>query len=231
MNATTPVGPGPVGRIPMWVKVSYTAFMCVLVPFYWSAYGPTNFLYFCDLALLLTLVALWLENPLLASIAAVEILLPGTLWVADFITELCGGRITGMTAYMFKSSTLPFARALSGYHGWLPVLLVWVVSQLGYDRRALGVWTVLAWALMLVSYFCLPAPPAPAATPNLPVNVNYVYGPNAQESQTWMVPGLYLVLVMIGFPLLLFLPAHWILLKLFGQGEGVKSGLKQMLRW
>ena len=65
----------------MWVKVIYSLFMCVLMPFYWHAYGPTNFLYFCDLALLLTLVALWLENPLLASIAAVEILLPGTLWV------------------------------------------------------------------------------------------------------------------------------------------------------
>ena len=220
MNATTQVGTGPVRRIPMWVKVSYTAFMCVLVPFYWYTYGLTNFLYFCDLALLLTLVALWLENPLLASIAAVEIFRPGTLWVADFITELCGGRITGMTAYMFKSSTSLFARALSGYHGWLPVLLVWAVSRLGYDRRAFGVWTVLAWALMLVSYFCLPAPPAPAATPNLPVNVNYVYGPNNQQPQTWMAPGLYFVLVMIGFPLLLFLPAHWMLLKLFGQGGG-----------
>jgi hypothetical protein len=122
MNATTQVGTGPVRRIPMWVKVSYTAFMCVLVPFYWYSYGPTNFLYFCDLALLLTLVALWLENPLLASIAAVEILLPGSVWVADFIAELCGGRITGMAAYMFKTSTPLFARALSGYHGGLLLL-------------------------------------------------------------------------------------------------------------
>lgn len=58
------------------VKVIYTAFVGVLVPFYWHAYGLTNFLYFCDPALLLTLVALWLESPLLANIAAVEILLP-----------------------------------------------------------------------------------------------------------------------------------------------------------
>jgi hypothetical protein len=39
-----------------------------------------------------------------------------------------------------------------------------------------------------------------------------------------MAPGLYFVLVMIAYPLLLFLPAHGILLKLFGQRESVKSG-------
>lgn len=52
-------------RIPLWVKLAYTAFVCVLVPYYLSAYGPTNFLYFCDVALLMTLAALWLESPLL----------------------------------------------------------------------------------------------------------------------------------------------------------------------
>ena len=39
----------------------------VLVPYYWRAYGPTNFLYFCDVALFLTLGAVWLESPLLAT--------------------------------------------------------------------------------------------------------------------------------------------------------------------
>jgi len=34
------------GRIPLWVKILYTGFMCVLVPYYWHDYGPTNFLYF-----------------------------------------------------------------------------------------------------------------------------------------------------------------------------------------
>src|SRR6185369_5342422 len=39
-------------RLPLWVKLGYTAFMVVLVPCYWHLYGPTNFLYFCDLSLL-----------------------------------------------------------------------------------------------------------------------------------------------------------------------------------
>ena len=54
-------------RIPLPVKIAYTAFMAVLVPFYWASYGPTNFLYFCDVALFFALAAVWTERPLLAS--------------------------------------------------------------------------------------------------------------------------------------------------------------------
>jgi hypothetical protein len=74
----TPTAPAPrqPGRIPFWVKVSYTAFVGVLVPYYWAAYGPTNFLYFCDVALVMTLAAVWAESPLLASMPAIGILLP-----------------------------------------------------------------------------------------------------------------------------------------------------------
>ena len=45
------------GRIPQTVKIAYSAFAAVLVPYYLQTYGPTNFLYFCDVAVLLTLVA------------------------------------------------------------------------------------------------------------------------------------------------------------------------------
>jgi hypothetical protein len=30
-------------RMPLWLKLAYTAFMAVLVPVYWHYYGPTNF--------------------------------------------------------------------------------------------------------------------------------------------------------------------------------------------
>ncbi len=48
-------------RIPLAVKLAFTGFTAVLVPFYWITYGPTNFLYYCDVALLLTLAAVWTE--------------------------------------------------------------------------------------------------------------------------------------------------------------------------
>jgi hypothetical protein len=42
-------------RLPLWLKVLYTAFAGVLVPYYWRTYGALNFLYFCDVALLIAL--------------------------------------------------------------------------------------------------------------------------------------------------------------------------------
>src|SRR4051812_15040863 len=72
------------GRLPIWLKVGYTAFMAVLVPIYWRHYGPTNFLYFCDVALFLTLAAVWMENALLASMAAVGIVAVQAIWCVDF---------------------------------------------------------------------------------------------------------------------------------------------------
>ncbi len=204
----------PPRRLPLWLKLALTAFVCVQVPFYWSAYGPTNFLYFCDVALLLALASVWAEHPLPASMAAVGILVPQGVWVLDFVGGLFGHPLVGMTAYMFQASQPLSARAISLFHGWLPFLLVYVVYRLGYDRRALLAWTLLAWALMLVAYFLLPAPPAPPDRPNLPVNVNYVYGLSDDAAQTWMPPLAWFALMMAGLPLLFFVPTHWVLSRL-----------------
>jgi len=91
----------PASHIPLAVKLLYTAFMAVLVPYYWHAYGPTNFLYYCDVALFLGLVTVWNYNPPPASMAAVGIVVPQALWVADFLGSLVGFPLVGMTAYMF----------------------------------------------------------------------------------------------------------------------------------
>ena len=71
--------------MPLWLKVAYTAYMAVLVPVYWHYYGPTNFLYFCDVALILTLIAIWPENALLISMCTVGILVPQAVWVVDLL--------------------------------------------------------------------------------------------------------------------------------------------------
>jgi hypothetical protein len=103
----------------------YSAFLAVMVPVYWRNYGPTNFLYFCDVAAFLTLGALWLESPLLASMGAVGIVLPQMLWILDFGAHVLGLKITGMSDYMFDSKLSLFIRGISLYHGWLPFLLVY----------------------------------------------------------------------------------------------------------
>jgi hypothetical protein len=80
-------------RIPLPLKVAYTLFVAIMVPYYWVNYSPWNFLFFCDLAVLITPPALWLESSALISIPAVGLALPQALWMADFLT---GAGITGI---------------------------------------------------------------------------------------------------------------------------------------
>jgi hypothetical protein len=199
--------PAAYGKIPLWLKLVYTAFLAVLVPCYWVIYGPINFLFFCDVALFLTLAALWLESPFLASMQAVGIILPQTLWVIDFFVYLFSRHhILGLADYMFDANIPLFNRALSSFHGWLPFLLAWMVWRLGYDRRAWLPQVALGWTLVLVCWFVSPAPPAPEGS-TAPVNVNWVFGPGDQEAQTWMDPRLYLAAEM-GVLAVIYLVSH-----------------------
>lgn len=203
------------GRIPLWLKVAYTAFVAVLVPYYWQAYSPWNFLYFCDLALLLTGIALWTENRFIISLQAVAILLPQTVWVIDFAVRACGGHMLGMTDYMFNPSLPLFTRGLSLFHGWLPFLLVYLLIRVGYDRRAFAWQCLIGVAVLLICYFVAPAAPAPAAHPNFAVNVNYVWGPDDHHPQTWMPPGAFLALLCVVFVVGIYTPTHLVLRRVF----------------
>jgi hypothetical protein len=204
------------GRIPLWVKLVYTAFVCVLVPYYWVAYTPWNFLYFCDIALLITLAGMWLESPFLISTQAIAIVLMQMLWVVDFVARLVTGlHITGITGYMFNSGIPLFVRGLSLFHGWLPFLLLWLVVRLGYDRRALGAQSVFAIVVLLVCFFLAPAPPPRAGWTNAAVNINYVYGFDDAHPQAWMAPGLWFSLLTTVNLVCFYLPTHACLRKWF----------------
>lgn len=209
MNTITPSRP----RLPLWLKLTYTAFLAVLIPVYWVNYGPTNFLYFCDVALFLTLAGVWLEKPLLISLPAVGILIPQALWCVDFAVNLCGGHLTGMTDYMFDANRPLFLRGLSLFHGWLPFLLYYAVKRLGYDRRAFAGWSAICVVLCLVAYFLLPPAGAVLTNPKTPRNVNYVFGFSDTAPQSWLPPLAYLgawIGALIGF---VFTPTHFLLRK------------------
>lgn len=219
-QATDQEGTPTTPLIPLWLKLAYTAFVAVLVPKYWIDYGPTNFLYFCDVALLMTLVAVWREDPLWASMPAVGILLPQSAWMVDFLAGLAGFELLGMTKYMFDEKIPLFTRGLSFFHFWLPILLVWLVWRLGYDRRAFLGWTILAVVLVLVCYFFMPAPPTPADNPNLPVNINYVHGMSSEQPQTWLPPLAYVGAMIVVLSGAVYTPTHVALSRLFSRRDG-----------
>jgi hypothetical protein len=198
-------------RIPLWLKLAYTSFMVVLLPVYWHSYGPTNFLYFCDLALLLTLVGIWMDSALLISMSAVGIVIVQAVWIADFLGNLLGYPIVGITDYMFESHRSLLLRGLSLFHGWLPMFLVFLVWRIGYDRRALWVWSALSCVILLICFFFMPPPnPNPGLTP---VNVNYVWGFSDHVPQTWVSPAIWLVGLIVGLPILAYAPAHFLFMR------------------
>jgi hypothetical protein len=129
-------------------------FVGLIVPLYWRRYGPANFLWFSDIALLTTLFALWLESPLLASMMALAVTLPELAWSLDFFFQRISGKSAiGLSAYMFDPAIPLGLRALSLFHVGLPILLVWLVYRLGYDNRALIGQTLLAGVVLPLSRF------------------------------------------------------------------------------
>ena len=205
----------PSAKIPLSAKLILSSFMLIWFPVYWHNYGPTNFLYFCDAALLLTLAGIWRESALLISMSAVGILVPQFIWLLDFGGNCLGWHLTGMTNYMFNPKIPLFARCLSGFHGWLPLLLVWLLRRVGYDRRALAAWSTLGVGLVLVSYGFLPGPGTHPEDPNIPVNVDYVYGLSDTIPQHWMNQNLYVAVWAAALVVLVYLPTHAVLRRLY----------------
>jgi hypothetical protein len=212
-------------KIPLAAKVAGTAFLAVLIPIYLHTYGPANFLWFCDAALLLTVAGMWWESSLLISMCAVGILIPQSLWLVDCGGNLLGFHLIGLTNYMFDRQLPLFTRGLSLFHGWLPLLLVWLLFRLGYDKRALFAWTGLAAGLVLACYFFTPPAGAHLANPNLPTNINYLYGFNDRQPQHWVNQNLYVILWLGALWLVFFLPTHLALRRIFAVPP-LTTGLK-----
>ena len=191
--------------IPFGVQVLYTLFVCALVPIYWRQYGPANFLWFSDIALLALVPALWLENALLASMMAIAVVFFEAVWNVDFFFRIATGKsLIGLSAYMFDRRISLFIRSLSCFHIVLPLLLVWTVHRLGYDHRAFVWQTVVALAVLLLSYLLS----------NPQENVNWVYG-FGQKPQTILPAPLFLIVLMLLFPLVVYLPTHLLFARIF----------------
>jgi hypothetical protein len=191
--------------IPLWIKIAYTLFAAVTVAVYAVKYGPGNFLWFSDIAMLVTVPALWLESSLLASMMAIGILLPELFWNVTFFGRvLTGKRLAGLTDYMFDPQKPLYLRGLSLFHIFLPVLLLWMIARLGYEPRAWIAQTVLACVVLPMTYrFTDPH-----------ANINWVYGPGTEPQKRLPAP-IYLCLVMIFFPVFVYLPTHLLLQTIF----------------
>jgi hypothetical protein len=187
---------------PLWLRVIYTLFVALLVPIYWRTYGPANFLWFSDIALFLTLLSLWTGNRLWVSMMAVGVLPLEVFWTLDFALA---GKL-GLAGYMFDPALPLYLRGLSLFHLALPPIILWMLYRHGYERDAIVAQTVLAWVVLPASYFLATAEQ----------NVNWVFGPEGSP-QSWMPSGLYLVAYMAILPVVVFLPMHALLRRVFSR--------------
>ena len=193
-------------KIALWLKLTYSIFVAWVIPIYWKQYGPANYLWFSDVALILLVPALWLESKLFFSALAVSVVLLELLWNVDFFVRLLTrSQLVGLSDYMFDSTISRSIRALSLFHVLLPAILIWYVYRLGYDSRAFLVQTFSAWVVLLLSFF-LTKPKD---------NINWVYG-FGKKPQTRLPKVIHLLLLMLGLPVLVYLPSHLVLKRLFG---------------
>jgi hypothetical protein len=195
--------------LPLWLKLAYTAFLAVMIPTYAlrAAAGPANFLWFSDIALIVTGFALWLENSLLASMMALAVLLPEIAWNISVLSRALFGRLVlGIGGYMFDPAEHWYLRTLSLFHVFLPIILIWMLAVLGYDRRALVAQTLLSAVIFPVTYL----------VSDERYNINRVFGPGSLP-QKRLHPLAYLALLIVAWPILLYVPTHFLLLYLFGR--------------
>jgi hypothetical protein len=198
-------------RIPLWLKIAWTVWVVVWIPLYYKQWGFSTFLWFCDIANLVILAALWTERPLLFSWQAVSVLLFQVAFTVDVVGRAVAGRhLIGGTEWVFEDAKIPiYIKLLSvGMHVASPPLLLWAIRRLGYDRRAIWVQIATVCVLLPICWLGWDAT----------LNLNWVYKP-FNKPQEMMAPVLYLLVCIVGYVGLVFLPTHLLLKKLFSGPE------------
>jgi hypothetical protein len=174
--------------IPVAIKGLLAAWLAVWLPLHLLAYPVSTLLWVCGYGSVLAVIGVCLESRFLVSWQAVALLVPQALYVSEAFARLVTGARGGGTSYLFDPATLFDVRALSLFHFVMPAVLVWAVSRLGYDPRALWAQLATAVAVSIVSL--------PFGAINL-----------------WCVPALrhHVLPALLLAPFVVHLPAHWVL--------------------
>ena len=88
---------------------------------------------------------------------AVSSVLIDIVWTLDVAARLVFGRhLIGGTEYLFDATTPLWARLLSLFHVVLPIILLWSLARLGYDRRAWKLQSAILLPVLIASRFVTP---------------------------------------------------------------------------
>jgi len=161
-------------------------------------------MHFCDVGAVIACLGIFLRLPLWFSSQAVGALLVGVLWGLDIAWRLVTGHhLVGGTEYMWDEHYALWIRLLSLFHIALPLVLLWAMREMGYDRRALALQSLIAAVLLILSRFLSPA-----------LNMNYAFQ-DPLFHRAWGPAPLHLAIIFAGTVVLLYWPTHLLLAKTF----------------
>jgi hypothetical protein len=189
--------PHPYPRLRWWAL----AWLAVYLPSYVIAYPLINFLFLCNLGVMLTAIGLLAGNQLLVSSQAVAAPVIGLVWTADVAWRLLTGDfLFGATAYMWEAKYPLFTRLLSTYHVFWPLLVLYCVKRAGYDRRGWPLQTAIAAAGITIARLATPAEE----------NVNFAFADPFLGRQIGPPP-VHVVAVVAIMGIVVYGATHWLL--------------------
>jgi hypothetical protein len=178
--------------------------LVIWIPAYWRTWGAANFLHLCDIAVILACIGLWTNSALLISSQAVSSLFVDAAWVLDAGWRLIRGRgLFGGADYLFDAQYPLWVRLLTLFHVVMPVLLLWALHRIGYDRRGWALQCAIALPAFAAARFTLPAE-----------NINYAFTDPFIHRQ-WGPPPIHILISWLFMALVVYLPTHLLLKGLF----------------
>ncbi|MGH9691935.1 MAG: hypothetical protein ACRD4C_12795 [Candidatus Acidiferrales bacterium] len=191
-------------KFPDWLRWTALLWLAFWFAAYWRTWGAATFVQLCDIAVILTCIGLWSNNALLISSQALSSLLVDMAWALDAGWRLFLGRhVFGGTEYLFDAHFPLWVRLLSLFHVAMPLLLVWAVHRIGYDRRALALQSAIVICAMSAARF------TPAAK-----NMNFVFT-DPFFHRAWGPAPLHVAINACFMVVAIYLPTHLLLRRFF----------------
>lgn len=178
--------------------------LVVWIPVYWRYWGWPTFLLLCDVSVVIACLGLFSGDALLISTQAVATPPVGLFWALDIGARFFLGRhLIGGTEYMWDARFPLWTRLASFFHLALPILLIWALRRVGYDRRALPVQSGIAAALLAASRLVAPER-----------NLNFAFLAPILHRSIGPTP-VHLSIIFLGLVVLLYGPMHLALARWF----------------
>jgi hypothetical protein len=197
-------------KILRWVALAWVA---AWTPIYWHEWGWQNFFHFCDAAVFLTCVGLWTRSALLISSQAVNVLVASGAWLFEVGWRLVAGRgLFGGADYLWDAHVALWIRLLTFFHVLVPIVLIYAITKIGYDRRGFALQCAIAAVLLIAGRLM-----------GAQENMNFAFFDPVFHRAFGPAP-LHLIVILAGTIVLTYLPAHLLFVRFAPQSAAYLRG-------